>query len=171
MAGRSGRGVSGAIGVALLALLAAPARAHPEGCPSRFDQFTTGLPEACVFVGRASSDCADDTVALFAGDGSALVVSLSSPANAAPFFIPAQTLSATEGKLVLWKPDLELARAPSVGSVRLEQDGRRLVVRLDRPLTSNRGCTVREFVGTFAGMVQAGDAPSAAPQSIAAVAR
>jgi hypothetical protein len=152
--------------IATLAMAASAARA--DECPRRFDQLTTGLPDACVFVGRYAG-CGDEAVALFAGDGTALVVSLSSPATAAPLFIPAQALSATEGKVVLWTPDLELKRAAAVGSVRLEDGGRRLVLRLKNALPTAGGCTVQEFVGQYAGMATAG-APVAGPQPVAAVA-
>ena len=156
------------VAVAGLAMAGSPVRA--DECPRRFDQLTTGLPDACVFVGRYSS-CGDEAVALFAGDGTALVVSLSSPATAAPLFIPAQALSATEGKVVLWKPDLELKQAPAVGSVSLEDNGRRLVVRLKSALPTASGCAVQEFIGQFAGMATADGPAGAQPQPIAAVTR
>jgi hypothetical protein len=69
----------------------------------------------------------------------AVVLSLAPSATAPPLFIAAQTLSATEGKLVLWRSDLDFKRAPSVGSVHLENNGQRLVVRLDPGLANAGG--------------------------------
>jgi hypothetical protein len=159
-----------ALALPLLAL-ALTASASAGQCSRRFDQLTTGLPDACVFVGTYNVDCGGEAVALFAGDGSALVVSLSPSATAPPLFIAAQALSATEGKVVLWRPDLQLEAAPPVGSVRLEDDGRRLVLRLQPGLMTAGGCPLREFVGRFAGMAAAADEPPARPvtQPIAAV--
>jgi hypothetical protein len=134
-------------------------------CPRRFDEQTTGLPSACMFVGRFAAGCGGDAVALFAGDGSAMVVSLSTPSAKGPLFLPAHVTSATEGKLVSWRGDLELATADAVGSVRLADDGQRLIVRIDGATVSADGCQMQEFVGHFAGMVQAG--PEAGVQTIA----
>lgn len=153
--------------VAVVLALMPCAASRADECARRFDQLTTGLPDACVFIGRVAGACGDEAVALFAGDGDALVVSLATPAAAVPFFLPAQALSATEGKLVLWRPDLDLARAASVGVVRLEGGGRRLVVRFTRPVPTPSGCPLSEFTGEFAGMTTSAD-PPAAPRPIAA---
>ena len=144
----------------MLALaLAAPASAAQ--CGRRFDQLTTGLPDACVFVGSYDANCGREAVALFAGDGSALVVSLSPSPTSPPLFIAAQTLSPTEAKLVLWRPDLKLDQAPSVGSLRLEDNGSRLVLQLQPGLMSAGNCPLQEFVGRFAGMAAAAGEPPA----------
>jgi hypothetical protein len=158
----------GAMAVMGLAVLCA-SRSSAEECARRFDQLTTGLPDACMFVGRYNPTCGSEAVALFAGDGTALVVSLSPCATAPPLFIAARALSATSGKLVLWRGDLQLDDAPSVGSVHLEDNGRRLVIRLNSGMVSAGGCPVQEFVGRFAGMATAGAGASPRAQPIAAL--
>jgi hypothetical protein len=148
-----------------LTIVALATAAGAGECSRRFDQLTTGLPDACVFVGSYNAKCGDEAVALFAGDGNALVVSLSPSATSPPLFIAAQTLSATEGKVVLWRPDLEFDQASPVGSVHLEDNGRRLVLRLQPGLMSAGGCPLQEFVGQFAGMAAAGDEPPGGPRA------
>jgi hypothetical protein len=83
-------------------------------------------------------------------------------------FIPAQVLSATEGKVVLWHSDLELDHAPSAGTVRLEGDGQYLRLRLAGGELTAGGCRFEEFIGRFAGMATA-DAATASvhPRPIA----
>jgi hypothetical protein len=142
-------------GVAGLLLGAAPALAG-GACPRRFDAHTTGLPTACVFVGRYNAQCGGEAMALFAGDGTALVVSLAAPEAASPLFLPAQVVSATEGKLVLWHEQLDLARAQSAGKVRLENDGTRLRIAVSGGELYAGDCRFEEFVGRFAGMAEAG---------------
>ena len=149
--------------LALLSLLPWSAPVVAGECARRFDQQTTGLPDACVFVGRYNTDCGDEAVALFAGDGTALVVSLSASGTSAPLFLPAQALSATEGKVVVWRSDLQFDTAPAVGSVHLEDNGGRLVVKLKPGMVSAGGCPLNEFVGRFAGMAAAGQGAPAAP--------
>ncbi|MDX2169462.1 MAG: hypothetical protein SF182_20505 [Deltaproteobacteria bacterium] len=143
--------------LALLLTHAAPARA--DGCPRRFDDRTTGLPTACVFVGRYNPSCGGEAIALFAGDGTAMVVSLAAASAASPLFMPAQVLSATEGKLVLWNDQLDLAAAESAGQVRLEQDGSRLRVAIAGGALYAGDCRFEEFVGRFAGMAEAAGTP------------
>jgi hypothetical protein len=156
--------------IGLMVALTADAAAAAE-CERRFDQSTDGMPDTCVFVGRYNPTCGSEAVAFFAGDGTAVVLSLAPSATAPPLFIAAQALSATEGKLVLWRSDLDIKQAPSVGSVHLESNGQRLVVRLDPGLANVGGCPIREFVGRFAGMAVANDAsPPRRPGPIAAIA-
>ena len=145
-----------ASGVLLLTLL--PTFAGAEECPRRFDQHTTDLPSACVFVGRYNATCGGEAMALFAGDGAALVVSLSAAPGGEPLFIPARVLSATDGKLVPWNDDLEHGTTPAAGTVRLEADGRRLRLRIADGELLAGGCPFEEFVGHFAGMLHAGEA-------------
>ncbi len=138
-----------------LAVSAVIAEAQSE-CPRRFDQQTTGMPSACVFVGRYNPTCGGEAFALFAGDGRALVVSLSASAAAAPLFMPAHVLSATEGKLVMWRSDIELDQAPNAGSVRLEDGGQHRRVRVASGKLLAAGCPFAAFVGRFVGMAVAG---------------
>ncbi|MEO8603516.1 MAG: hypothetical protein ABI629_13145 [bacterium] len=155
-------------GVALSFVIAAwlPLAASAlEQCPLRFDELTTGLPSACLFVGEFDSDCGGPAMAVFAGDGDAMVVSLVAPSTGQPVFIPAHVISATDGKLVRWQPDLQLAAAPSVGTVRLEGGGEQLRLRLSAGGVVAGTCTVREFVGRYVGM-----APDGAPQTALATA-
>ena len=155
--------------IALVLALTARAAAAAE-CERRFDQFTNGMPDTCVFVGRYNPTCGSEAVAFFVGDGTAVVLSLAPSATAPPLFIAAQALSATEGKLVLWRSDLDFKQAPSVGSVHLENNGQRLVVRLDPGLANAGGCPIQEFVGRFAGMAVANDASAPRrPGPIAAI--
>ena len=129
------------------------------------------MPDTCVFVGRYNPTCGSEAVAFFVGDGTAVVLSLAPSATTPPLFIAAQALSATEGKLVLWRSDLDFKQAPSVGSVHLENNGQRLVVRLDPGLANAGGCPIQEFVGRFAGMAVANDASGPRrPGPIAAIA-
>jgi hypothetical protein len=146
-----------ALGATLMtAIAAADAESIPAGCPRRFDQMTTGLPTACLFVGRFSDHCGGDAVALFAGDGTALVVSLALGAPAPPLFIPAHVVSPTEGKLVRWRSDLDLNRDPGSGSVSLAADGETLHITLADTTVMAGDCRFDGFVGHFAGMVAAG---------------
>lgn len=147
---------------AISAAGALPARG--DECPRRFDEATTGLPSACVFVGRYNPHCGEEAVAVFAGDGTALVVSLSASSTSAPLFIAADVLSATEGKLVFWHPDLQLRDEQSAGSVRLEDGGQQLRLRVAGGELSAAGCPFEEFVGRFAGMAAAAPPVQAAVQ-------
>lgn len=140
-----------------LLLVATPVLAE-DLCPRRFDTHTTGLPSACVFVGRYNPHCGGEAMALFAGDGTALVVSLAAPEAGSPLFLPAQVVSATEGKLVLWHGQLDLEKAASAGKVRLEGDGARLRIAISGGDLYAGECRFEEFVGRFAGMAEAGDA-------------
>ena len=109
-------------------------------------------------------------MALFAGDGSALVVSLSPSPTSPPLFIAARTLSPTEGKLVFWRPDLELDHAPRSAACASRTTAVAWCSGSSRALMSAGDCPLQEFVGRFAGMAAA-DGPPAAPraQPIAAV--
>ena len=130
--------------------------ASPAGCERRFDQSTTGLPTACLFIGHYNAACGKEAVAIFAGDGTALVVGLAISPKTPTLFVPARVESATEGKLVRWRDDLELRSAPSVGKVTLDGDGRQLRVKLADPALQVGECHFDEFVGDFVGMVPAG---------------
>jgi hypothetical protein len=110
-----------------------------------------------MFVGRYNAACGQqDVVALFAGDGVALVVALEAGEDRPQMFLPAQVLSSTEGKLVRWRPDLEFQEAPSAGSVTLTPDGRSLRVAVApsvAPASAQPGaCPFDEYVGEFVGM-------------------
>jgi len=147
-----------AAGVLLVVLSAGVARA--EACRLRFDQSTTGLPTTCVFVGRVDPTCGGEVMALFAGDGRALVLSLTATSVSSPLFMPARVLSATEGRLVLWRDDLDLDIADSAGSVHLEAHGQRLRLRIAGGELAAGGCRFNEFVGHFRGLVASGGAPA-----------
>ncbi len=125
-------------------------------CERRFDQSTTGLPTACLFIGHYNAACGKEAVAIFAGDGTALVVGLAISPKTPTLFVPAHVLSPTEGKLVRWRDDLELRTAPSVGKVTLDGGGRQLRVKIADPALQVGDCRFDEFVGDFAGMVSAG---------------
>jgi hypothetical protein len=85
----------------------------------------------------------------------ALVVAVAlSPAHP-KLFLPAQVLSATEGKLVRWRPDLEFRTAGRVGSVTLGSDGRSLRVAMPPSVVHASGCPFTEYVGDFVGMATA----------------
>lgn len=161
---------------ATLSLLGLAAGTHAQetappapgvGCERRFDQSTTGLPTACLFIGRYNAACGKEAVAIFAGDGTALVVGLAVSPKTPTLFVPAHVLSPTEGKLVRWRDDLELRTAPSAGTVTLDGDGRRLRVKLADPALQVGECRFDEFVGDFAGMVSAGQPGSAPPMTAA----
>jgi len=149
--------------IGLLALHPAGAvsdgRAGAEGCPLRFDQLTTGLSQACMFVGRYNDTCGQKAVAIFAGDGVAMVVALAVGPDHPKLYLPAEVLSSTEGKLVRWRPDLELKTAASAGSVVLAPDGRSLRVavpaQVQQATAQAGGCAFAEYVGEFVGMASA----------------
>jgi len=146
-----------AFAIFMMAMGVAHAAEKPaEGCPRRFDQMTTGLPTACLFVGRFNANCGGDAVALFAGDGTALVVSLSLGPPAPPLFIPAHVVSPTEGMLVRWRNDLDLGRDLTNGSVSLAADGASLRIKLADAALAAGNCRFDAFVGRFVGMVSAG---------------
>jgi len=126
-------------------------------CERRFDQSTTGLPTACVFIGHYNTACGKEAVAIFAGDGTALVVGLAISPKTPTLFVPAHVLSPTQGKLVRWRDDLELRTAPSAGSVTLDGDGRQLRVKLADPAVQVGDCHFDEFVGDYVGMAPAGE--------------
>jgi hypothetical protein len=138
---------------------AAPEAATPRGCPLRFDQATTGLPEACLFVGHYNQECGQEAAAMFAGDGTALVVGVSVNPGAPTLFLPAEVLSGTEGKLVKWRQDLQLRTAPGAGQVVLENAGQQLRITMPGAFLQASGCAFAEYVGHFAGMVSAGVPP------------
>jgi hypothetical protein len=146
--------------LAVLLVLVQPSRgagevAESDGCPLRFDQMTTGLPKACLFVGRYNQECGHEAMAMFAGDGTALVVGVSVGPATPTLFLPAQVLSPTEGKLVAWKQDLELRTASGAGQVVLENGGRQLRI-LPQGVLETSGCSFAEYVGQFVGMVTPG---------------
>jgi hypothetical protein len=138
---------------------AAAEGAAGSGCPLRFDQLTTGLPQACLFVGRYNQDCGQEAVAMFAGDGTALVVGISVSSASPTLFLPAHVLSATEGNLVRWRQDLELRTAATAGHVALEHDGQQLSITMPVSFAQASGCPFAQYVGQFVGMVSAGDPP------------
>jgi hypothetical protein len=128
-----------------------------DGCPLRFDQFTTGLPKACMFAGRYNETCGQEAVAIFAGDGVALVIALATTPAQTKLFLPAQVLSATEGRLVRWHQDLNFKTAGSAGRVKLDDDGQSLRVSMPEAFrnasaSSGSDCPFVEFVGRFVGM-------------------
>lgn len=120
-------------------------------CPLRFDTQTTGLPIACLFVGTVSS-CDEPIVAVFGGDGEMLVVGLAA-GDREPRYIAGSVLSETEATLLDWHSDEALE---SVGSARLENDGRQLRIRLDSAIQLDMHCPADEQVIEFAAMVDSG---------------
>lgn len=152
---RSGLDCAGAAAIAVALVLAGAAASRADVCPRRFDELTIGLPEACVFVGAYNPRCGGAAVALFAGDGNALVVSLAFPPATPATFFAGRVLSATEGTLLAWRGDRPLALAPRLGQVRLEDHGARLTVRFDADAGRIGRCPLREYVGHFVGMAAA----------------
>lgn len=126
-----------------------------QRCPLRFDAVTAGLPTACLFLGRYDPECGGQTVAVFAGDGKAIVVGLSMGEAQPVVYLPGRVESATEGTVVRWRPDLELREAEGAGVLTLEGEGGLLRLRLSGGALRVGSCTLREFVGDFAAMVDA----------------
>jgi hypothetical protein len=125
----------------------------------RFDANTVGLPTTCLFVGRYNSSCGQKAVAVFAGDGRAMVLGVALSQTSPVVYLPARTLSGTHGVIVRWRPDLHLDTADPEGSVSLEGDGQTLRVRMPAPAISIDGGAFSEFVGHFVDMVGAAPAP------------
>jgi hypothetical protein len=109
-------------------------------------------------AGAGGTECGDHAVAMFAGDGTAIVVLLSLSPAAPPLFLPAQVSSATAGKLVGWRRDLELRTAAGAGTVILDEAGRVLRVALSGVSLRVGRCLFEEYVGHFVGMIAAGQA-------------
>lgn len=137
-----------ALAGACASLLVASMPAHGEGCSRRFDTHTTGLPAACIFVGRLTPLDERPVIATFAGDGVVLVISLVVDRGETQLFYPARVSSDIDAELVRWQPGLDLATAAPQGIARLEKHGHRLRVRLDR----GAAAPAIEFQGNFAGM-------------------
>jgi hypothetical protein len=139
---------------------ATPAPKEPATrCPLRFDANTVGLPTTCLFVGRYNSSCGQKAVAVFAGDGRAMVLGVALSQTSPVVYLPARALSGTHGIIVRWRPDLHLDTADPEGSVSLEGDGQTLRVRMPAPAISIDGCAFSEFVGQFVDMVGAAPEP------------
>jgi hypothetical protein len=128
-----------------------PGRAD-AGCPLRFDQATSTLPTACVFVGSYNPECGGDAAAVFASDGVALAVILHFGGERSSLALPGAVFTGKEAKLVGWQEDLDLQTAPSLGRVVLDSDGRSLRVEPTAPLRLGP-CPITEYVGKFAGMI------------------
>jgi hypothetical protein len=124
-------------------------------CPLRFDGDTIGLPATCLFVGRYNDSCGQNAVAVFAGDGRAMVVGIAVGQTTPVVYLPGQVLSGTRGKIVRWRPDLHLSTADPEGSVSLENDGRTLHVRMPTGTFHVDGCPFSDFVGRFIDMIAA----------------
>jgi hypothetical protein len=154
---RTAIGLSLGASLALIAATARPTAASDASaaCVHRFDTSTTGLATACMFVGRYNASCGSDAIAIFAGDGTALVVALSIGPGTPTLFVPAQVVSPTEGKLVRWRPDLDLRAAPSLGHVALDDAGQRLRITLNGAPLQVGTCRFDEYIGEFAGMAPA----------------
>jgi hypothetical protein len=154
--------VTGATILALTPLSASAGRPQERpGCPLRFDQETTGLPRTCLFVGRFNTEGSGQVMAAFAGDGSTFVVALARSDATPLLYLPGAAVSPVAGDLLLWQEGVQPAAAAGgdamgdavVGSITLEDSGRRLRVRA----AAQPGSTgpPAEFVGQFATMVEA----------------
>jgi len=113
-----------------------------------------------MFVGRYNETCGEEAVAIFAGDGVALVIALATSPAQTKLFLPAQVVSATEGRLVRWHQDLNFKTAASAGRVKLDDEGQSLRVSVPVSLRNasapaDGGCPFVEFVGRFVGMASA----------------
>jgi hypothetical protein len=155
-----------AVLAATILLLSLPMRAEDASgvlaatrCPLRFDANTIGLPRTCMFVGRYNSSCGQQAVAVFAGDGQAMVVGVALGQTSPVVYLPAQALSGTNGIIVRWRPDLHLDTAAPEGSVSLEDEGQTLRVRMPVPAIDVDGCAFSEFVGHFVDMIGAAPPP------------
>ncbi len=151
--------------VATLALLCLPCRASGEtgtataagsACPLRFDGDTVGLPSTCVFIGRYNGSCGGSALAVFAGDGQAMVVGVLVDESGPVLYLPGQVLSETDAKIVRWRPDLQLSSSAREGSASLEDGGRTLRVRMPTAPIQVDGCPFTEFVGRFTQMTPSG---------------
>ena len=159
----------GGAAAGILLLVAMPAGAETAAssaaaaarCPLRFDANTIGLPQTCVFVGRYNSSCGSQAVAVFAGDGRAMVVGMMLSQASPVVYLPAHAISGTSGVIVRWRPDLHLDTAAHEGNVTLEHDGETLRVRMPAPAIDVDGCAFSEFVGHFVKMI--GASPAAPP--------
>jgi hypothetical protein len=127
-------------------------------CPLRFDQPTNGLPRTCLFVGRFNTQ-GDDLIAAFAGNGSAVVVAIARGDAKPLLFLPAAVDGPTTGTLQRWEAGVEPVAAGTVGTLTLEDGGRRLRVRAAMP--EGQAGPPAEFVGYFAEMVDSGETVAA----------
>ena len=125
-----------------------------KACPLRFNQPTTGLERTCLFVGRFNNGTGD-LMAVFAGDGSAVVVAIARGDAKPLLFLPAVVDNATTGTLQHWQEGVEPAVAGVVGTVTLEDGGRRL--RLRAAVPAGQAGPPAEYVGYFATMVESGE--------------
>lgn len=153
---------------AVLSFVAAPASAGLSptvrpGCPLRFDQPTTGLPQTCLFVGRFNTQGAGEVMAAFAGDGSTFVIGIAGSDATPMLYLPATAVSPTAGDLLRWQDgvqptavaDAEAVGDLVVGAVTLEDGGRRLRIRA--AVRPDSEATPAEFVGRFVAMVDASE--------------
>ncbi|MFN8641105.1 MAG: hypothetical protein U0802_05375 [Candidatus Binatia bacterium] len=132
--------------------LAGVGASAPEACPLRFDQPTTGLQQTCLFVGHfRGSD--RELMAVFAGDGSAVVVAIASGDAKPLLYLPASVDSATAGTLIRSAAGVERASDVPTGVLTLEDGGRRL--RLLATRSDAQSGSPAEFVGLFTAMVSA----------------
>jgi hypothetical protein len=162
----------------MLALLCLPCWASGESvtttaagsaCPLRFDGDTVGLPSTCIFVGRYNGSCGGSALAVFAGDGQAMVVGVLVGESGPVLYLPGQVLSQTDAKIVRWRPDLELSTSAREGSASLEDGGRTLRVRIPAAPIQVNGCPFTDFVGHFTEMTRsASPVPLGAFQEVTA---
>ncbi|MGH7787956.1 MAG: hypothetical protein ACRERC_13880 [Candidatus Binatia bacterium] len=164
------------IGVAVLAGLAAtasplladgsvPVAAKGGGCSLRFDGHTEGLPSTCLFVGQYNASCGKPAAAVFAGDGSMVVIGLAFSQESPVVYIPGSVTAEGEAALLRWRRDADQPAASSpIGAASLEDGGRTLRVQLGESPVVVDGCPFTEYVGHFVDMVEPGAASaSAAP--------
>jgi hypothetical protein len=154
---RTGMASYARVVILAIVLSGMPASARQQDCPLRFDVRTVGLPQTCLFVGRYNPTCGGALTAVFAGDGQVLVIGMAATPDKPILYLPARPLNATRGEMVRWQPDLDMKGAGSVGTVRLEDDGRTLRLRLDGAGVTLGDCPFAEYVGHFVDMVDAGD--------------
>lgn len=131
------------------------------GCPLRFDELTTDSGIACLFVGLLGAHCPQRAIAMFAGDGTAMVVLLALSPGGPSLYLPAHAQSAAEARIVGWRNDLDFATAPSAGRVTLDEGGRRLRVVLDHASVPLGACSLENYSGKFVTLVsKRGENPS-----------
>ncbi len=143
--------------VLLVAGTATTLQAQVRACPLRFDRHTVGLQRTCLFLGRYNPTCGENAIAVFAGDGTILVLGIAITPERPIVYLPAAVESPRRGVVVSWL-DTEVAASErtALGTVTLEDGGRTLRVRGRSGLFRVDDCPFEEYVGRFVEMVDAG---------------